>query len=365
MSKKVIDLNLDNNYKIFAISDIHGHFSIFTELLEKLDIHDDDYLIILGDFINKGIDSLRTLKKIRELNTRKNTIILKGNHELKIEEMFFDKEKFFSIESFLKNERYETLFHSILKNDGLSISDFNTMDDLYTYFIDNYKDDFDFISHLPIMAESNDYIFVHGGYDEKFDINDDESKFLKYDNYNEIGKPNRKNVVVGHWPTCNLRSDKISNQPYINESKKIISIDGGIGVKNTGELTAFIIENKNDNIEYDFIQHNSFESEEIIGSHVFKKEKTIYVNYPYYEIELVTKGERMSECIHIQSGAYFTSFNSLLIEKDNDVQLCTTYSNNFLNLNIGDMVEVVKKFEDCALVKHKEEFGWILLEQIQ
>ena len=81
---------------------------------------------------------------------------------------------------------------------------------------------------------------------------------MKYDNYNLLGKKIKKKVVVGHWPSALLRETKFTNLPFINDEKNIINIDGGLGVKVSGELNAFIIEKKNSKIAYNCVQANGF-----------------------------------------------------------------------------------------------------------
>ncbi|MBI9012585.1 MAG: metallophosphoesterase [Clostridiales bacterium] len=364
MVQKAIDIEIKDNYRVVAISDVHGHYNVLENLLEKVNLKDEDYLVIIGDFINKGVDSYNTLEIIKKLSTRKNTIILKGNHEMNIERVMSSGEKFASIEDLLHNEYYETLIHSMMRELNVDFLDFDKIDDLYIFLHNKRKVDIKFISDLPIMASIDDYIFVHGGYDHEFSINEDEKKYLKYDNFNEHGRASEKNVVVGHWPTCNLRKDQLSNIPYINYNKKFIFIDGGIGVHETGEMNAFIIEKKNGRKTYNTIQQNNFSKIKIIKEHTFEKEEILYINYPDYDFEVIEKGDRMSVCLHKTSQMKFTVFNTLLEERNGEISLRINYLNNFLNLKNGDEVDLVQKFEDCVLVKHKDEFGWILREQV-
>ncbi|MBO4125690.1 metallophosphoesterase [Streptococcus suis] len=45
--------------KIFAMSDIHGHYDEFIESLSKVDLSDkNNQLILLGDYIDGGSHSL-------------------------------------------------------------------------------------------------------------------------------------------------------------------------------------------------------------------------------------------------------------------------------------------------------------------
>jgi len=365
LNKKIVNVGVQNNYRIIAISDVHGHHKILEELISKIDLKDDDFLVFIGDFINKGLNSYKTYELIRKLSERKNTVVLKGNHEKNIQRILSDKEKFASIDDFLKNEYYETIIHSLLRETKKDLSEFATTNCLYDHIHEYHSEMINFISNLPIIAQIDEFRFVHGGYNDEFCLENDEVKFLKYDNYNELSKKNENKVVVGHWPTCNLRSHEISNDPFYNDEKNIIFIDGGIGVHSTGELNAFIIEKDSSKITYDFVQHNNFRKRKVDKRHIFTKEDTIYVNYPDFDLEVIQEGESMTRCIHCQSKMEFSIFNSLLHFEDGKHQLKANYINNFLNVEINEEVDVCIEFEDCVLVKYKNEFGWLLSEQLR
>ncbi len=68
------------NGRIIAIGDIHGCHLEFAELLERLELAKDDRLVLLGDLINRGPDSLRVLDLAREHRA----LSLLGNHELRL-----------------------------------------------------------------------------------------------------------------------------------------------------------------------------------------------------------------------------------------------------------------------------------------
>lgn len=70
--------------KIYAISDIHGHFNEFINSLSKVDLSvKDNRLILLGDYIDNGSQSFQVISKIIELEKiyPKQIITLFGNHD--------------------------------------------------------------------------------------------------------------------------------------------------------------------------------------------------------------------------------------------------------------------------------------------
>jgi len=361
---KTIHVNQQDNYKIIAISDIHAHADLFDSLYCRLDLKPEDYLIILGDFINKGPNSLRTIHQMMELSKRPNTYILKGNHEHFISYHIFNRDPLDSIFDFFKKYNWYSILHELCELEHLKFTFLNKKKRTLQLLYERYKAEFDFIDSLPVMLFFDNMIFVHGGYDESIDPFNDEEKLLKFDNYNEKSSINPSTVIVGHWPTANLRQHVYTNTPFFNSHKNIISIDGGVGVTVSGELNALIIEKKSGQTRTDYIQENHFIRKTVKRSHYFKPEEKFFINYPNLDIELVKKGSRMSKIRHLHSGNTVTVFNSLLHNIDTHPTIKTTYINHFINVDVGEEVLVCTEFEDCALIKYKGEFGWILKEQL-
>lgn len=170
---KTINLKHKDNYRVVAISDVHGHVDHLKALISKINLNDEDILVILGDFINRGKNSLKTLAFIQSLGERKNTYILKGNHEFFIHSLIENPQKIGDLHNFLKQDYYETLVHSELEAFGLSIHDLTSCQ-----LLEHFKDhaSIDYLKSLPMMLTIDGYIFVHGGYDKTFS---EEGRFLK------------------------------------------------------------------------------------------------------------------------------------------------------------------------------------------
>ena len=68
----------------WAIGDIHGHVDKLRALLIKLNYQPQrDQLIFIGDLVNKGPESLATLKHVHDLCTRnQRNVVLLGNHDI-------------------------------------------------------------------------------------------------------------------------------------------------------------------------------------------------------------------------------------------------------------------------------------------
>lgn len=365
MREMKIELSLTDNYRIIAISDIHGHIDVLKQLLIDVGLTDEDHLVFIGDFINKGPNNLEAIHYMMEMENRPNTYILKGNHEFFICHYMFMNEDITKFVDYLKGDHFKTVLHDMAKAIEIDLYTNEDASLFQTTLVDHYKDELNYINQLPIILFADDFVFVHGGYDDTLVIEDSEYKLLKYDDFNNISKVQDKTIVVGHWPTSNLRTDVNTNLPIFNFEKNIISIDGGIGVKQSGEMNALIIEKSNGETTIDYKQANHFDEAKIIKAHTFDTEEKIFVNYPHFDIELIERGPITSKCLHKASNKTLSIFNDILETVDDTLQVKTTYINHFLNLNVGEIVEVCMVYDQCALVKHHNEFGWLLKEQLE
>ncbi len=362
--RKHLTLDVPDTYRLIVVSDVHGHHEMLEQLLQRIGRKDSDILILLGDFINKGIDSYRTYQYMCEMAKHPNTYFMKGNHELFIYRHLTDVHLAQWFLGFLKDNHFETLPKAILDHEGIDINTFADGEALVRFFRENYQDMLNFLNDMPIIMEVDKFRLVHGGYERDFKIDQDEVQFLKYDDYNRLGKPQEKMTIVGHWPVKNIRKDQMTNMPFYNKEKKILSIDGGMGVTNTGELNALIIEKNGDDYQYHIEQENHFEKRKILVEKVFDEEEPVYVSYPFFDVEVLEYGPFMSLCRHVNTDKVLSVFTSLLEKKEDGYGIKTNYINRFFNLPVGEEVEVGMIFEECVLVKYKDEFGWILREQI-
>ena len=85
---KMADNNLKYNNganfkRVLVIGDIHGHYKKFISLYKKLNVTDEDLVIFLGDYIDRGPagETIYVLDWIMRAVKKDNVIALRGNHE--------------------------------------------------------------------------------------------------------------------------------------------------------------------------------------------------------------------------------------------------------------------------------------------
>ena len=107
--------------RIIAVGDIHGCYRRFMSLWQKMDYEPDaDFLIFLGDYIDRGSEPTKVLSFVAGL-VGENCVALRGNHE----EMFID---YFDADPYImeyfggKNQalRYRSFIESLPVSHGLS-----------------------------------------------------------------------------------------------------------------------------------------------------------------------------------------------------------------------------------------------------
>lgn len=204
MYKKHIKVLAKPKGRRFAIGDIHGCSKTFKALVEnKIQLTKDDHLFLLGDYIDKGIDSAGVIDYILYLKENDFQVFpLMGNHEFNLLEASQEY-----------NERMFRLFLKINKCKDIVDEEMK----IKAHYLDFFKS-------LPYYYELEDYHLVHAGFDFR-----NEKPFENYKAMLEIRRfqvkiklLKNKKIVHGHTPT-NLKVI----QESLRTDAPIIPLDNG------------------------------------------------------------------------------------------------------------------------------------------
>lgn len=225
----------------YVMSDIHGEYEKFIDLLDKIELKDTDTLYVLGDIVDRG---LHPIQVIRKLMLMPNVICLVGNHELMaLENLEFLMQE---VTSDTINKLNEDMLEGLLVwrdvNGGqTTINEFRTLNR------EGQREVIEFLRELyvyeEISVEGKDYILVHaglGGYNAEKSLEDYSLKELLWDraDYN-IMYDRDKYVVTGHTPTQYILENP--KPGYIYKHNHHIAIDCGAYLKD-GRLAAICLE---------------------------------------------------------------------------------------------------------------------------
>ena len=67
--------------RYIAITDIHGELEKLNSVLSKIEFRDDDIIVFLGDYIDRGPDSKGVVERVLELGEKHKCVYLIGSHE--------------------------------------------------------------------------------------------------------------------------------------------------------------------------------------------------------------------------------------------------------------------------------------------
>lgn len=261
-SATVIRPEIPAGRRVIAISDIHGNLTYLKGLLKKVGFCRDDVLILVGDLLEKGRDSLAVLRFVLELQKEHTVYPMCGNCDY-IDRMFLDWETDENAAfSRRMNARIvsaagvaEALWpvldcwgnRSTLIQMGLELGlpmprRADHLPTLRAALLDYFPRETGFLRRLPHILEAGRYIFVHGGIPREDRLDElDAYSCMKNDDFMGQGLSFQKWVVVGHWPVSLYRGDIPNSSPILDRERHIASIDGGCVLKVDGQLNALII----------------------------------------------------------------------------------------------------------------------------
>lgn len=67
--------------RVLAIGDIHGCSTALDSLLTVIGVREDDTIITLGDYVDRGPDSQGVINRLLSLQNRCHLVALRGNHD--------------------------------------------------------------------------------------------------------------------------------------------------------------------------------------------------------------------------------------------------------------------------------------------
>lgn len=225
--------------KAFVVSDIHGMYEHFIKLLENW--NRDDKLIILGDMIDRGPDSLKVVQYVMELKAKHDVVVLQGNHDQMIED--FVRDSFGHGDLYCNYNGGVPTLISFTGDQQIMFKSFAERAELVKQ---KCKCELEFLEQGHLYYEFGKVLFTHAGFcswrDCWEETTDNQFVWIRdhYKHKNNTGLVN----VFGHTPTQLINKDK-SNDVWVSDDKTYIGIDGacayggqlnGILINEAGEL---------------------------------------------------------------------------------------------------------------------------------
>lgn len=357
--EKIQKLLIPKGVRVIVISDIHGELNLLKELLHKVNFKDDDYLIINGDLCEKGNDSIGVVNYVMDLVVSKpNVYVVEGNCEVVVEALVNENPALINYLCTRKN----TIFNEWLGQLNITVNEESDICEVKNILMSHFSKEIKWLTELPTAIETEEYIFVHAGLEDREDWKETERK-------NAIAMPaffNKshradKYVIVGHWPVVNYSEEAPSNNPVIDNVKKIIAIDGGNAIKEAGQLNAFIIHRDilNDTFSYAYVDH--FPQYEVLADFNANAVMKGGVTYPHYYIEPVERMKDFTVCKQIGTNELLHVKNEYIKQLESgEYTVKTDISCAQISIRKGDTLSLIDG--SCMgydLIKKDGVEGWI------
>lgn len=210
--------------RTIMISDIHGCPDPFERLLDKVCYKpDQDQLILLGDYVDKGPQSRQVVELVMNLVEHHQAIALRGNHDQRLVDLIRGNDP--SVQrKFAEHGGPPTLYSycGFTEQTGWNLGNARRiMEEQYAHHLD-------FLGSLPLYYEDSAHIYVHAGlrpgYANWREQSDYDFMYIKDDFYSHPATVD-KTVVFGHTITT-----KLHGKPEIWFGKDKIGIDGGCSI---------------------------------------------------------------------------------------------------------------------------------------
>lgn len=249
MKIRTEQLEIPQGRRLLVTSDIHGHISLLQRLLERAAFSDGDMLFILGDIIEKGPQSLETLRFVMRLAEQENVTVLMGNVDLSRVQMLENLSEescgeFYDLVLMMREWKGTGIYDEMAAELGIRLDSPGRALECKARLLAAFEKELDFIRSLPAVVETRNFIFVHAGLpcERLEDVRTrDVYEVLKMDNFMKKGLTFDKYVVAGHWPVS-IYDEKICQMnPVTDREHHIISIDGGCGLHMEGQLNMLIL----------------------------------------------------------------------------------------------------------------------------
>ena len=358
---RVQSLKIPAGRRILAVSDIHGNLPYLRGLLEKAAFGADDELIVVGDFLEKGPESLNTLRFLMELSRRGNCRLLLGNCDSWNDIFLYPEEDDERVVRYILGKKVGLLWE-MCNEAGLDPFDLEDFASVKRLLRRRFAEEWDFLESLPHAIETEHCIFAHAAVRPGKPLRAHTADELtRFDAFMKQGWRFDKWVIVGHWPVVLYHRDIVCANPIVDRESRIVSIDGGCVLKDDGQLNVLIVPEEGSG-DFGFVSYDPFPLRTVKTAQA-AGERSYYIRWGDSRVQVLRRGGEFSRCRHVRTGYEMDILTKYLFtgEEYTDCNDCTDY---VLPLEPGDAVGVVEETSRGYFVKHKGVSGWYFGELI-
>ena len=227
----------------YIISDIHGCYEEYIELLDKIKFSRNDELYILGDAMDRGPEPIKVMQDIM---MRPNATYIIGNHDFTMLHIMKKLTVEITEDNFASHlSGFDLWDYTLWVKDGGEVTSRQfaalpreEQQDILEYLRDA-------LVYEVLEDKGRKFILVHAGISDfqedkdLYEYNFDDFIFERPDYSKRYYRDGKTYVVTGHTPTCNINPDRRTD---VYQGNGHIAIDCGCVFG--GKLAAYCIETR-------------------------------------------------------------------------------------------------------------------------
>ncbi len=363
------DIAAKPGQRLLVVSDIHGHLDRLIQLLRQMHYSGEDILVLVGDLIEKGPESLKTVQYVMDLARQHPVYVSMGNVELgrllKVEDDSPEGvEAWAGFLNWAERTWGGSLFHEMLADMGIFASQVagEKAAEYRSRMLEQFHEELEFLWSRPTILTAGRFLFVHGGIptEELRSLEGtDPALYLKNDAFLSQGHFFREHIVVtGHWPTCLYRTDREDVSPVFDSDRQILCIDGGNGLKPSGQLNGIIIPDCRAQIsQISWMGYDGFPTVEALERQAGRA-AAVHIQYFESQVELLEQKGDMALCRQVSTGKQFEAPVEWTYH-DGDGRLhYSDYADTLLDVEPGERLSVILQTSAGCYCKKNGLIGW-------
>ena len=357
----VIRPHIEPGRRVLAVSDVHGNLPFFKGALAQVGFSAADVLVIVGDLLEKGTESLALLRYVMELSRTHTVYTLSGNCD-HIDRAFLEgrsgiDRELWPVFSFWRERSLVLQMGAEL---GLHPQGEEDLPRLRQAILEKMPREAEFLCSMPHILEADNYIFVHGGIPREDRLEELEAyPCMKCDDFLGQGHAFRKWVVVGHWPVTLYDPRIPMARPLWERERRIVSIDGGCVLKADGQLNVLIIPDVTGD-EMEWTAYDGLPAVRALDSQGPSADP-LNVRWSDSAVEVLEEAGDCTLCRHVSTGRELWILTDYLYPRRADGYVhCEDSTDYRLPVSAGDILSLVRRCSRGCLVKKQGITGWYM-----
>ncbi len=347
--------------RVLMISDIHGHDGVFRALLRQADYRPDDALVVVGDLLEKGEESLKVIRTMMRLQESYDVTALLGNMDVYTIHRILSDDPAWYNQLFDQAPRMIRWWGGCLLKEmcdelGLTLTEDTDRLAVLRAVREAFAPELGYMAGLPAILDTPTVTFVHGGVPH-LRLSELEgtlsAPYLKNDNFLAQGLSFDKYVAVGHWPTVLYRQRLMDMSPIILRDRHIICLDGGCGVKRSGQLNCVILPDARSEdfrcLWADGLPHVIAAQAQAEGP------EPVYIHFHDRQVTVLERGPLFSRVLY---HGRETRVPTAALDDETPGQLNTDMTDYRLPVAPGDRLSLIRTCGDELYVRKNNILGW-------